>query len=125
MPTQAHPPEHTCIVLNVRSGTAGVRVTRVFVSHSSDDVQLAVELHGWLRGLGHEVFLDRDLRGGLAGGDNLRHGLHEQVGWGDGVGAVVAGSYLRSPWCSAELGVAQSRGSRLIRSGLSQEPAIR
>src|SRR5215470_11621954 len=91
-----------------------VRVTRVFISHSSDDAQLAVELHDWLRGLGHEVFLDRDLRGGLAGGDNLHQGLHEQLRWADAVVAVLTGSYLRSPWCSAELGVAQSRGSRLI-----------
>jgi hypothetical protein len=100
----------------------GVRVTRVFISHSSDDAQLAVELHEWLRGLGHEVFLDRDLRGGLAGGDDLHQGLHERLRWADAVVALVTRSYRRSEWCSAELGVAQSRGSKLIP--VRAEPGI-
>ena len=89
-------------------------MTRVFVSHSSDDARLAVELHDWLCGLGHEVFLDRDLRGGLAGGEDVHQRLHERLRWADAVVAVLTGSYRRSPWCSAELGVAQSRGSKLI-----------
>src|SRR5215475_4585533 len=95
-------------------GWWGFGVTRVFVSHSSDDTQLAVALHDWLRGLGHEVFLDRDLHDGLVAGDDLHQRLHERLRWADAVVAVLTGSYRRSPWCSAELGVAQSRGSKLI-----------
>src|SRR5215475_10732754 len=97
-----------------RCGMCGVRVTRVFVSHASDDTRLAVELHDWLRGLGHEVFLDRDLHDGLVAGDDVHQRLYERLRWADAVVAVLTGSYLRSPWCSAELGVAQYRGSKLI-----------
>src|SRR5215475_7973588 len=95
-------------------GWWGFGVTRVFVSHSSDDTQLALALHDWLRGLGHEVFLDRDLHGGLVAGDDLHQRLHERLRWADAVVAVLTGSYRRSPLCSAELVVAQSRGSKLI-----------
>ena len=95
-------------------------MTRVFISHSSDDAQLAVELHDWLRGLGHEVFLDRDLHDGLAGGDDVIQCLHERLRWADAVVAVITGSYGRSQWCSAELGVAQSRGSKGVDVALGR-----
>ena len=49
-------------------------VTRVFVSHAAQDRLLASDLRGWFVDDGHDVFLDHDLRDGIAAGasSNLR-----------------------------------------------------
>ena len=46
-----------------------VAVARVFASHASQDHLLAAELHEWLTGDGHSVFLDQHLHDGLALGE--------------------------------------------------------
>jgi hypothetical protein len=33
--------------------------------------------------------------------------------WADAAVCVLTSAYIASPWCTAELGIAQSRGSRL------------
>jgi hypothetical protein len=45
-------------------------VARVLLSHASEDHALADEVLAWLTGVGHQVFLDRDLRAGIAVGDD-------------------------------------------------------
>ncbi len=89
-------------------------MARVFISHSSNDRELADELHGWLTGDGNEVFLDHDLRQGIAVGEEWEHRLHERLRWADAVVCVVTAAYIASAWCAAEVGVARSRGSRLL-----------
>src|SRR5215475_3580550 len=89
-------------------------MARVFLSHSAEEAELAGELHGWLTGLGHEVFLDQDLRDGLAGGEDVHQRLHERLRWADAVVGLLSAAYQRSVWCAAELAVAQSRGNKLI-----------
>lgn len=54
----------------------------VFVSHASGDAALAGEVHWWLIDDGHEVFLDQDLRDGIAVGEEWEQRLQ----W---AGAVV------------------------------------
>jgi hypothetical protein len=44
-------------------------VARVFISHASQDRACAGQLRQWLIPEGHEVFLDRDLRDGIAVGE--------------------------------------------------------
>ena len=51
-----------------------VVVPRVFVSHASQDHLLAAELHDWLAGGGHSVFLDQHLQDGLALGEDWSSG---------------------------------------------------
>jgi hypothetical protein len=89
-------------------------VARVFVSHSSKDSGLAAEVHGWLVAHGHDVFLDRDLADGIAVGEDWQQRLHEQLRRADAMVCLVTSAYVSSVWCAAEVGIAQSRGSRVL-----------
>ncbi|MDQ3762765.1 MAG: TIR domain-containing protein [Actinomycetota bacterium] len=89
-------------------------MARVFVSHASEDRECAGQLHQWLAAEGHEVFLDQDLRDGIPVGDEWNKRLHERLRWADAVICVVASAAVVSTWCSAEIGIALSRGSRLL-----------
>jgi hypothetical protein len=89
-------------------------VARVFVSHASEDQDLAGELLRWLVNDGHDVCLDQDLRDDVVFGDEWYKRLHEWLRWADAVVCVVTSAYLASTWCAAEVGIAQSRGSRLL-----------
>jgi hypothetical protein len=60
-------------------------VARVFVSHASEDRECAGQLHQWLVGEGHEVFLDRDLGDGIPVGEQWERRLHERLRWADAV----------------------------------------
>ncbi|MGR6963201.1 toll/interleukin-1 receptor domain-containing protein [Geodermatophilus sp. URMC 61] len=89
-------------------------MARVFVSHASKDAALAAEVHRWLVEDGHEPFLDQDLSNGILAGEEWQQRLHERPRWADAMVCVLTSAYIDSPWCSAELGIAQSRGSRLL-----------
>ena len=89
-------------------------MARVFVSHSSADTALAGEVHGWLVDDGHEVFLDQHLRDGLVVGEEWEQRLHERLRWADAVVCLLTSAYLASVWCTAELTIAHTRGSRLL-----------
>jgi WD40 repeat protein/energy-coupling factor transporter ATP-binding protein EcfA2 len=86
-------------------------VTRVFVSHASKDREYAGQLHRWIVVLRHEVFLAPD---GIAAGEQWRPRLHERLRGADAVVCVVTSTYVASTWCTAEIAIAQSRGSLLI-----------
>jgi WD40 repeat protein/energy-coupling factor transporter ATP-binding protein EcfA2 len=92
----------------------GGAVARVFVSHASQDRECAGHLHQWLVGEGHEVFLDQDLRDGIPVGEEWERRLHERLRWADAVLCVVTSAHLGSVWCTAEVGIALSRGSRVL-----------
>jgi type II secretory pathway predicted ATPase ExeA len=89
-------------------------MARVFVSHASEDRELADELHRWLTHDGHEVFLDHHPDGGIAVGEAWEQRLYERLRWADAMICLVTSAYLASPWCAAEVGVARSQGSRLL-----------
>src|SRR3954469_21258784 len=98
-------------------------MARVFVSHSSKDAALAAEVHRWLVDDGHEAFLDQDLADGILAGEEWQRRLHERLRWADAVVCVLTSAYIESPWCTAEVGIAQSRGSRLLP--VRAEPGVR
>jgi energy-coupling factor transporter ATP-binding protein EcfA2 len=87
---------------------------KVFVSYAGKDRERADELHQWLINKGHEVFLAHDLRDGVVGGEQWRLRLYERLRWADAVVCVLTRAYVASTWCTAEVAIAQSRGSRLI-----------
>ncbi|MGH3869231.1 MAG: toll/interleukin-1 receptor domain-containing protein [Pseudonocardiaceae bacterium] len=89
-------------------------MARVFLSHASEDRERAGQLHQWLVSEGHEVFLDQDLRDGIPVGEQWEQRLHERLRWADAVVCVVTQAAVRSTWCSAEVGIALSRGSRVL-----------
>ncbi|MBV9141218.1 MAG: TIR domain-containing protein [Pseudonocardiales bacterium] len=89
-------------------------MARVFISHAGQDSECAAGLHRWLVGEGHEVFLDRDLRDGIPIGEQWERRLHERLRWADAVLCVLTHAYLASTWCAAEIGMALSRGARVL-----------
>jgi hypothetical protein len=60
------------------------------------------------------LFLDQDLRDGLVVGEEWEQRLHERLRWADAVVCLLTSAYLASVWCTAELTIAQTRGSRLL-----------
>ena len=94
----------------------------VFVSHASEDLALAREVHQWLIDAGHEVFLAQDLRDGIAVGEEWEQRLHDELRRADAVLCVVTSASLASRWCTAEVAIARSRGIRLLP--LQAEPGV-
>src|SRR3954447_5643261 len=92
----------------------GRAMARVFVSHSGKDASLADEVHRWLVDDGHQAFLDEDLYDGIRVGDQWEQRLHERLRWADAMVCVLTSNYLTSVWCTAELAIAQWRGSRVL-----------
>jgi WD40 repeat protein/energy-coupling factor transporter ATP-binding protein EcfA2 len=89
-------------------------MARVFISHASEDRECAGQLHRWLVAEGHEVFLAQDLHDGILVGDDWEERLHERLRWADAVVCVVTSAAVNSQWCSGEIGIARSLGSRLL-----------
>src|SRR5262249_31157784 len=92
----------------------GARMTRVLISHATGDRQLGEEGLPGRSDAGHEVFLDQDPGTGITVGEDWERRLLERLRWADAVLCVVTAAYLASAWCSAEVGIARSRGSRLL-----------
>jgi WD40 repeat protein len=89
-------------------------VAKVFLSHAGEDNAAAADLHQWLVNDGHQVFLDRDLRDGIALGEEWEPRLYERLRWADAVVCLITASYRISVWCSAEIAIARWQGSRLF-----------
>ena len=98
-------------------------MAKVFVSHASKDAAMAAEVRRWLVDDGHKAFLDQDLSDGILVGEAWERRLHERLRWADAVVCVLTSAYLASMWCTAELAIAQSRGSRLLP--VRAEPGVR
>jgi TIR domain len=98
-------------------------MARVFISHASKDPEAAAEVHRWLLADGHEVYLDQHLSDGTLVGEEWERRLRERLRWADAVVCVLTTAYLASVWCTAELTIAQSRGSRVLP--VLAEPGIR
>src|SRR4051794_29523331 len=99
---------------STRRASPGGAMARVFISYAGSDAAPAAAVHRWLVDDGHEAFLDRDLNDGIGVGDLWERRLHERLRWADAVVCVLTPAYLASVWCTAELAIAQSRGSRLL-----------
>jgi WD40 repeat protein len=89
-------------------------VARIFISHASEDGAIAGELHRWLVTAGHDVFLDQDPRDGITVGEEWEQRLYEKLRWADAVLCLVTSSFRNSAWCTAELAIARSAGSRVL-----------
>ena len=94
-------------------------MARVFVSHASEDTAFATDVGEWLRDQGHSIFLDSDVDAGLRVGDVWKQELFRQVSSADAVVCVVSDRFNRSPWCAAEVTIAETAGVRLLPIQLS------
>ncbi len=97
-------------------------MARVFISHASEDLSIAVEVCELLRSRQHQVFLDRDLHEGILLGEQWKRRLYHELRAADAVVCVVTAAYVSSEWCSAEIGISDAVGSRLLP--LRGEPNI-
>ncbi|HEY7815451.1 MAG TPA: toll/interleukin-1 receptor domain-containing protein, partial [Nakamurella sp.] len=93
-------------------------MARVFLSYAREDLALAEASVGWIQAQGHDVFYDAD----LVVGDQWQERLLERLRWADAMVCLVTTAYVASTWCSAEVGIAIARGSRvmpvLVEAGL-------
>ncbi len=86
----------------------------IFISYATPNRAIADEVASWLRADGHEPFLAHDPRNGVGAGAGWKQRLYDELHEVDAVIGVVTSSFLASNWCSAELGIADARGCRLI-----------
>jgi hypothetical protein len=100
-------------------------VAQVFISHAGADLAVAETPAEWITGAGHGVFLDRDLHAGMEVGDTWPHRLHKEIGRSDALVAVVTTAFTDSPWCAAEVGIAQAHGLRILPVRAQQAQTIR
>lgn len=90
-------------------------MANVFVSHAGRDIKAAEDIRIWLsKDEGHDVFLDRDFTDGIPIGDDWSERLEERLRWSDAVICLLSAAYGDSAWCTAEVAIAHSRGSRLL-----------
>jgi hypothetical protein len=97
-------------------------MARVFISYSRTDAEVAGRVQRCLADGGHEVFLDRDLGGGIRVGEDWQERLHERLRWADAVVCLVSAASVESTWCVYEVSTALSRGSRILP--LQVEPGV-
>ncbi|MGH3700315.1 MAG: TIR domain-containing protein, partial [Pseudonocardiaceae bacterium] len=89
-------------------------MAHIFISYATPDRPVADEVVSWLRAAGHEPFLDRDLRNGISVGEDWKQRLYRELREVDAVIGVVTSSFVASSWCSAEVGIADALGCRLM-----------
>lgn len=89
-------------------------MSTIFISHSSVDNALAVELLDWLKTQGYQsVFLDLDPDEGIEAGDHWEKVLYRELVSCSLVLALVTENWLASKWCFAEATHARSGRSML------------
>jgi formylglycine-generating enzyme required for sulfatase activity len=91
-------------------------VSRIFVSHSSENNAEAVALCDWLGGEGwkDEVFLDLDPTRGIAAGEHWEKKLNEAANRCEAVLFLLSKAWLESEWCGKELNLARRLNKRLF-----------
>src|SRR5262245_21496039 len=109
-PAYAAPDEKTTASV---AGT-GEAVARVFISHATADEDCAAVVCDWLRSVGHDPFLARDLGGGIPVGEDWKQRLYQELRSADAVVCIVSRAFVASNWCAAEVGIADSLGCLLI-----------
>lgn len=90
-------------------------MARIFISHSSRDVEQAERLIAWLRTRGFEqVFLDFDKHAGIAPGAEWEKRLYSEIARAEAVLLVLTKNWLDSKWCFAEFTQARALGKAIF-----------
>jgi tetratricopeptide (TPR) repeat protein len=90
-------------------------MSRLFLSHSSDNDAEAVAIRDWLASEGwDEVFLDLDPDRGIVAGERWERSLNEAASRCEAVLFLISRSWLGSRWCMREFGLARKLNKRLF-----------
>jgi hypothetical protein len=90
-------------------------MSRIFLSHSSANNDVAVALRDWLATQGwNDVFLDLDPQRGIAAGDRWERTLNQAALRCEAVLFLVSRAWLASEWCLRELSLAHRLNKRLF-----------
>ena len=91
-------------------------MSRIFLSHSSENAAEAVALRDWLEreGWKEEVFLDLDPKRGIAAGERWERRLSEAASRCEAVLFLISRAWIASSWCRRELNLAHRLNKRLF-----------
>jgi formylglycine-generating enzyme required for sulfatase activity len=90
-------------------------MSRIFLSHSSQNNDSAVALRDWLAAHGwDDVFLDLDPKRGIAAGDRWERSLNQAAQRCEAVLFLVTRAWLASAWCMKEFNLAHRLNKRLF-----------
>lgn len=94
---------------------SGGTVSRIFISHSSNDTAAALALTQWLAAEGlDDVFLDAHPERGLATGETWLGALGSAVERCQVMLAMVSSGWMSSDYCRAEYSLARLMGRRVV-----------
>ena len=90
-------------------------MSRIFLSHSSQNNDSAVALRDWLAAQGwDDVFLDLDPQRGIVAGDRWERSLNQAALRCEAVLFLVSRAWLASDWCLKEFNLAHRLNKRLF-----------
>jgi WD40 repeat protein len=90
-------------------------MSTIFISHSSADKEIAVELAELLtKGRHTSVFLDIDPEAGIGAGKSWERTLYRKLRSCRAVVALITDHWLESYWCFAEVALARMEGKHVI-----------
>ena len=90
-------------------------MSRIFLSHSSNDDFQAVAINDWLRKNGwNDVFLDLDPSKGINPGERWERALIEHASRCEAVLFLVSKNWLLSDWCRREYELARKLNKRIF-----------
>ena len=90
-------------------------MSRIFLSHSSNDNFEAIALRDWLASEGwNDVFLDLDPERGIAAGQRWERALHDAASRCEAIIFLVSANWLGSGWCTKEYALARGLNKKLF-----------
>jgi hypothetical protein len=99
-------------------------MSKIFISHSSHNNDLAIHVRDWLAENGWvDIFLDLDPRRGIVAGERWKQALQKAAHRCEVVLALVSTEWLASQWCKSEIDAARMMGKKVIvaLSGLTKD----
>jgi tetratricopeptide (TPR) repeat protein len=90
-------------------------MSRIFLSHSSQDNAAAIALRDWLKTVGwDDAFLDLDPSRGIAAGERWERALHAAATRCEAVLFLISTNWLGSGWCDKEYALAKGLNKKLF-----------
>lgn len=89
-------------------------MARIFLSHASEDNDIALRVRDWLIAGGHDVFLAYDSEVGILPGGSWKEQLYERLRWASALVCVVTDAYNASQWCFGEVVAARVLGCPVV-----------